>query len=130
MKIAIDISPIVYDGTGVARYTRELVNNLLTIDNENEYVLFGFSWGRRSILAEYYREIENLSNKVSPKFLPIPQSIANIFWNKWHLVNVETFIGEVDIFHSSDWIQPPIAAKKITTVHDLVVYKYPETSHP
>lgn len=130
MKIAIDISQIVYEGTGVAKYTRELVNNLLSIDKENEYVLFGLSWGRRNILTEYHREIENLNNKVSSKFFPIPQSIANTFWNRWHLVNAETFIGKVDIFHSSDWIQPPIAAKKITTVHDLVVYKYPEASHP
>lgn len=130
MKIAIDISQITYEGTGVANYTKELVRNLLKVDKKNEYILFGTSFRGRAILQDYGNTVSDLSEKVSFKFLPLPQTFGNFLWNRIHRVNIETFLGKIDIFHSSDWIQPPTLAKKVTTVHDLVVYKYPETSHP
>lgn len=130
MKIAIDISQIAYEGTGVAEYTREMVRSLLEIDKENEYILFGISFRRRKILQSHFNSVKYLSDKVSLKLFPIPQTVGNFLWNRLHIVNIEKLIGKVDIFHSSDWIQPPTLAKKVTTVHDLVVYKYPQTSHP
>jgi len=48
-------------------------------------------------------------------------------WNRFHKVNIEKLIGKVDIFHSSDWLQPPSQAVKITTIHDLIIYRYPES---
>jgi len=40
---------------------------------------------------------------------------------------VEKFIGNVDIFITSDWTEPPVeSAKKATILYDLVAYKYPE----
>ena len=58
MRIGIDISQIVFEGTGVANYTRNLVENLLKIsakggsasggDKKNTYVLF-FSSLRRKL---------------------------------------------------------------------------------
>ncbi|MGB9637550.1 MAG: glycosyltransferase family 4 protein, partial [Microgenomates group bacterium] len=45
-----------------------------------------------------------------------------------HLFPIENLIGDVDVFHSSDWLEPPVrSAKKITTIHDFAVFKYPET---
>ena len=36
-------------------------------------------------------------------------------------------IGDVDVFITSDWTEPPVKrAKKMTILYDLVVYKYPE----
>ena len=51
-------------------------------------------------------------------------------WNVLHLVNVESFIGEVNIYHSSDWTQGPSQAKKVTTVHDLSPFLYPAETDP
>lgn len=129
MKIGIDISQIVHEGTGVANYTKELVRHLLTIDQENDYVLFGLSLRKLSILQDFYESLLSLNNKVAAKFYPIPPSLADYLWNRFHLFPIERLVGEIDVFHSSDWIQPPAKAKKVTTVHDLVVYKYPETSN-
>lgn len=129
MKIAIDISQIVYTGTGVANYTANLVKCLLTEDKENEYLLFGLSLRQFNLLKEFYQELKIGHNNISAKFFPIPQSLANIIWNDLHRVNIESLLGKIDIFHSSDWVQPPAQARKITTVHDLIVYKYPETSN-
>jgi len=46
MKIGLDISQIVY-GTGVSVYTKNLMEALLKIDKENEYVLFFSSLRQR-----------------------------------------------------------------------------------
>lgn len=119
MRIAIDISQIVHEGTGVARYTRELVNHLPQVDLANEYFFFGTSLRRQQTLRAF-----------TPRVFPIPPTVLEILWNRLHVFPIETLIGKIDLLHSSDWTQPPTKAKKVTTIHDLVVYKYPETLHP
>lgn len=130
MKIAIDVSQIIYEGTGVASYTNQLVTHLLKVDTENEYLLFGIALRKYKILTDYLEKARQLNKKVSGKLLCFPQKLGSMIWNKLHLLNLDLLLGSVDIFHSSDWIQPPINAKKVTTIHDLIVYKYSETSHP
>jgi len=126
MKIAIDISAVVYE-TGVSTYTKNLVKHLLKVDNENEYILFGGSLRRKSELKAF---IEDLKGNFTPKLYTIPPTLADLMWNRLHSINIEYFVGKVDIFHSSDWAQPPSNALKITTIHDLVPLKYPNLSHP
>lgn len=128
MKIAIDISQIVYEGTGVARYTRELVRHLVQIDKSNQYLLFAGTWRKKNILEDYVRELREMDH-VRIKILPIPQTVGTFLWNRLHVIPIEQFVGSIDILHSSDWIQPPTRAKRVTTLHDLVVLKFPETSH-
>ncbi len=119
MKIGIDISQIVYAGTGVATYTRNLVTSLLAIDKKNEYILFGSTLRRQKDLKKFTKNV-----------WPLPPTFLDILWNRLHVLPIETFIGKLDVFHSSDWTQPPTKAKKVSTIHDLIVYKYPESSHP
>lgn len=131
MNIAIDISQIAYEGTGVASYTKGMVESLLRVDSENEYTFFGFSLRQVETLKNYSDHLIGLNKKVKTKFFPIPQSLGNFLWNRFHILNIETLLGNIDIYHSSDWLQlPSKIAKKVTTVHDLVVYRFPETSHP
>jgi len=50
----------------------------------------------------------------------------DLLWNKLHILPIEWLIGDVDIFITSDWTEPPtIRAKKATILYDLIVYKYP-----
>ena len=123
MKIGIDISQIVY-GTGVSVYTKNLVENLLKIDNRNEYIFF-FASLRRKIQNPNFK-IQNQNVKL--KTFKIPPTLLEILWNRLHILPVEKFIGGVDVFHSSDWTEPPVKkAVKVTTIHDLAVLRYPET---
>ena len=131
MKIGIDISQTVY-GTGVSSYISQLVLHLAKIDKKNDYILLGASL--RSInkfkdLKEKLKEYSNFKFKI----VPIPPTILEFFWNRLHVFPIERFIGQVDIFHSSDWTQPPIRShltKKITTVHDMIVYLFTTSVHP
>lgn len=126
MRIGIDVSQVIY-GTGVSFYTKKLVENLLKIDNENEYVLFGGSLRRKKELKEF---ADILSGNFSTRFLPLTPSLLEIMWNRLHWGKIEWFLGKVDIFHSSDWTQPPTDAFRVTTVHDLSTFKYPRLTHP
>ncbi|MFZ5932927.1 MAG: glycosyltransferase family 4 protein [Patescibacteria group bacterium] len=126
MRIAIDVSQVIYK-TGVSVYTKNLVQNLLKIDKENEYVLFG-GYGRgKRLLGEF---INGLSGNFTTKLFPIPPTLADLVWNRLHLLPIEKLIGAVDVFHSSDWSEPPSQAFKVTTVHDLAPIRFPKLTHP
>src|SRR3989344_9162847 len=126
MKIAVDISQIVYTGSGVARYTTNLVKSLCKYDTTNKYTFF-FS----SLRGKLPKEIEKLILvKHQLVKLKIPPTVLDFVWNRLHIVPIETFVGPQDIFISSDWTQPPTKAKKVTIIHDLIAYKYPDELHP
>jgi glycosyltransferase involved in cell wall biosynthesis len=125
MKIGIDISQVPY-GTGVSYYTKELIRSLLEVDRENEYLLFGGYLRRRKDLTSFS---SSLSGKFSSRFYPFPPTLADIVWNRLHLLKIERFMGKVDVYHSSDWAQAPSDAFKVTTVHDLAPIKFPKLTH-
>lgn len=122
MKIAIDISQTVY-GTGVSVYTLNLVENLIKLYPDDEFFLFGGSLRRRVELVHLVKKL-----KSTAKILPFPPTILDFLWNSLHIFPVEKFIGQFDIVHTSDWTEPPSNLPKITTVHDLVPFKYPQTT--
>jgi len=130
MKIGIDISQIVYEGTGVGTYVRKLVSELIAQDKINDYVLFGASLRQRNKFFSFYRSLACDPKRVSLKTVAIPPTILDFLWNSLHIAPIEWFIGPVDVFWSSDWTQPPLAkARGVTTVHDLSIFKYPESFH-
>lgn len=121
MRIGIDISPIIYE-TGVSWYTRNLVEALLKTDEENDYALIGYSLRKPGVFKEAFGG--------NVKTFLFPPTLMEFIWNRLHILPVEWLIGKVDVFHSSDWTQPPSRAFKVTTIHDLVPLRFPEISHP
>jgi len=63
MKIGIDITMLVYTGSGVANYTYNLVKTLLEEDKNNEYRLFYSSFHKQKS-ADYLKEFEKLGAKI------------------------------------------------------------------
>ena len=124
MKIGIDISQLAYERTGVANYLTQLLLHLFAIEQKTEYILF-YSSLRKPLNPEVTKTLKNHPN-VTIKTFKIPPAILEYIWNRFHKIPIETFIGNVDIFISSDWTQPPTKAKNITVLYDLTIYKYPE----
>lgn len=100
MKVGIDASSIIY-GTGVSNYTQELINHLKPLVE-----LKTFQFSRYPLMA------------------------VEFLWNRLHMLNVENIVGNIDIYHSSDWAQAPSKAKKVTTIHDLSPFLYPNEIDP
>lgn len=121
MRIGIDVSQIAYGNTGVANYLANLVRELIKHD-KHEYVLF-FSSLRRSLPREFENEVKR-SNVRIRKF-KFPPTALDVLWNRFRVLPIESFIGDVDLFLTSDWLEPPSRAKKATIIYDLIVYKYP-----
>jgi len=126
MRVGIDITPVIYAGTGIGTYTRELVRHLLPLDPTIQYVLFASTLRSQKKVWEYLEVLTPNAN-FTPKIFPFPPLITEIAWNKWHVLPIENFIGDVDIFHAWDWQQPPVhKAKLVTTIHDLTILKFPQ----
>lgn len=124
MRVGIDISQLAYPHTGVANYLSNLVEELIK-DKNNEYVLF-FSSLRGTLPQFKFQDSDKYPN-VTIKTSKIPPRILTLLWNKLHIMPIENFVGDVDVFITSDWTEPPVRrAKKATILYDLVVYKYPQ----
>lgn len=130
MRIGIDVSMLVYSGSGVATYTYELVKHLLEIDKNNEYRLFYSSRRKPPRALEQLIEFEMLGAKVYR--YPLPPWFLKIIWNRYQVLPVEWLIGKVDVYHSSDFLRPPLlpGTRGITTIHDLTWKIYPQYHTP
>lgn len=117
MKVGFDISQLAFQG-GVVTYTKNLAEQLAKM-SELEIIFF-----YSSMRVPYKGTLKNV------KHFPFPSTALEIIFNKFRQIPIEKFIGQIDVFHSSDWIQPKTNAKKVTTYHDVVPLKYPQWSHP
>lgn len=122
MKIAFDISQAIY-GTGVSVYTKNLVSSLVKLFPDDRFVLFGGSLRRT-------KELKSLAKKMggTPVVFPFPPKLLDFVWNSLHVFPIEKLIGDFDVLHTSDWTEPPSKLPKVTTVHDLVPFKFPQTT--
>lgn len=117
IRVGFDLSQAAFTG-GVATYTKELAQHL-QMRPEVE-----MKWLYNSLRRPYSGGLTGVTS------WRIPPSVLEPMMNRWRMLNVEQLLGEVDVFHSSDWTQPKTKAKKVTTIHDVVTYKYPEWSVP
>lgn len=117
MKVGFDISQLAHSG-GVTTYTNNLSYQLSQIADLDMVYFYS------SLRKPYKGDLKGV------KQFKLPPTLFEVLFNKFHSVSIEKFIGEVDIFHSSDWVQPPSRAKKVTTYHDVIPLKYPQWSHP
>lgn len=115
--VGMDISQIAHRG-GVATYTKNLAEQLSKIKDLE--MAFFYSSFRKA----YHGNLKNVRK------YHLPPTLFEMLFNRWRNVSIEKFLGPLDIFHSSDWTQPPSKAKKVTTYHDIVPLKYPTWSHP
>lgn len=117
IKVGLDISQLAHKG-GVNTYTDCLSKEL--VKQKDLEMIFFYS----SLRKPYKGVLPNVKN------FKLPPTLFELVFNRIRLMPIENLIGSIDVFHSSDWIQPPTKAKKVTTYHDLIPLKFPEWSHP
>jgi glycosyltransferase involved in cell wall biosynthesis len=124
MKIGIDISQAVYEGTGVARFTEGLTRAILQNPHGHSWTFFYYHF-RRNLPESLLTEIQNA--KVPLVSVPLPPKAMSFLWNDLHTLSIDTFVPGLDWFITSDWTEPPAKCKKATIVHDLAFKRFPET---
>lgn len=121
IRVGIDYTAAVRQQAGIGRYTRGLIGALAALDRETSYVLL--SAGR-----------DPSGRRWPPNFrqcaLPLTDRHLSILWQRLRLpLPVEAFTGRLNLFHSPDFVLPPVArARTVLTVHDLSFLHYPECS--
>ena len=129
MRIVYDVSPLSHPLTGVGNYVRGSLAGLVeAAAGEHEIVAFAPTSpaGRKAIP----RALNGLD--VELRLVPLPFSQRwRAAWSRLGRPSLERFLGEVDVFHYSDWMYPPQAGGvRATTVHDLVPLRFPEWVTP
>lgn len=117
IRVGFDLSQTAFSG-GVGRYTEYLATELQSITGLE--MIYFYS----SLRQSYHGRVKNVRE------FKIPPTFSELIFNRLRVLNIESFVGKIDVYHSSDWTQPKTRAKKITTYHDLVPIKYPAWSDP
>ncbi|MBI3620342.1 glycosyltransferase family 4 protein [Candidatus Roizmanbacteria bacterium] len=125
MKIGLDISQIVYAGTGVSRFTAGLTNEILKRQTSPQQWVFFFSGFRKKLDPAIKTAINNAGQTL--KEFAFPPQFLNLAWNKARFGYIDDLIGQLDWFISSDWSEPRSRARKATVVHDLAFRRFPQT---
>ena len=127
MKITIDVSQMAYSGTGVGRYTFELVKALLSLPSPHQFIL----WAGVRKQRFYFESLQKTEpwSRATWVYSHVSPKLAGMLFN-YSPLHLEYLSGETDLIHLSDWTAPVTRVPTVTTVHDLAFVKYPETVDP
>ncbi len=128
-RIGIDVTSALTQGGGIGRYTRELINAVAVQDQTNDYRLFSARPPDRLPVTNPLPEGAHIRHKPAP----INEKWLYRVWYRlrWP-VPVQWVTGAIDLFHSPDFVLPPVAGDVPTllTVHDLSFAHFPEVYTP
>ena len=125
MKIAINCQFwILHGGGGIKEYIASLVSHLDKVDHQNEYVLYvledQFENAKTKLPSRF--KLKSIPYRRNPVSRIMRSLFAQRFWSK------EEKEEGFDVFHSPFFHAPKLKkARLIVTVHDLRLYRYPET---
>jgi glycosyltransferase involved in cell wall biosynthesis len=125
LRIGIDYTAAVNQQAGIGRYTRALVEGLAKLGGEHEYVLF--MAGGKTQIPEL-----RVPDGFQVRRVPLSDRFVTILWHRLRLpLPVDLFTGPVDVFHSPDYVLPPLRrGRKVVTIHDLSFLRCPEGAEP
>lgn len=126
LVVGIDVTSAVTQGGGIGRYTRELVRAVVAQGDDLKYRLFS---------ARPPAELpvpDPIPRAPHVRYCPAPLSDRWLYrlWYRLRLpLPVQWFTGRLDLFHSPDFVLPPVRgdAPTLLTVHDLSFVHYPQT---
>jgi len=125
-RIGIDVTAALTQGGGIGRYTRELVAALVAADTAHGYHFFAARPPQKLPVPD------PVPQAAHTHFHPAPLNERWLYriWYRLRLpLPVQWFTGKLDLFHSPDFVLPPVAGgiPTLLTVHDLSFLHYPHT---
>jgi glycosyltransferase involved in cell wall biosynthesis len=123
VNIGIDYTAALKQSGGIGRYARGLITTLAKLDSRHNYTLLATPDAASDGL-EFFQKYPNFNHKT----YPLPERWMTIGWHRFYLpIPVEWFAGEMNLFHSPNFILPPVRrAKTLLTVHDLSFIRHPQ----
>ena len=123
-KIGIDARFYGPIGKGLGRYTQEIVDNILKIDSDHDYVIF--------------LRKENINELIVDNYLNVKKVATDVRWYSWKeqlLMPYYIWREKLDLVHFPHFNVPIfVPVKFIVTIHDLILTKFKTvratTRHP
>src|SRR4051812_23221805 len=107
LRIAIDYTSAVNQTAGIGRFVRGLVDAVTALDGTDSFLLMHATPNPRPVAR--YPAGPNVSRRV----LRISERWLNIFWRRLQVpLPADWLTGPVDLFHSPDFVMPPVRASR------------------
>ena len=124
MRVALDVTPLAGEGTGVATFTRGALRALAGRDDV-DVVGWGLTLRGRGALAAA------VPDGVAVAGRPMPAAVLTRAWSSLDWPPGEWWTGAVDVVHGTNFVVPPTRrAAAVVTVYDLTSVRYPELCAP
>lgn len=124
--IGIDATAALTQGGGIGRYTRELLHALAAEAPQYRYTLFS----ARPPAVLPVPDSLPVAPHVRHRPAPVDERWLYRLWYRAGIpLPVQLFTGHIDLFHSPDFVLPPVrgGVPTLLTVHDLSFVHYPDT---
>jgi glycosyltransferase involved in cell wall biosynthesis len=125
-RIGFDVTSALTQGGGIGRYTRELIRALVAEAPGYDFALFS----ARPPAAPPVPDSLPIAPNVTHRPAPLAEHWLYRLWYRARApLPVQVFTGRIDLFHSPDFVLPPVSGRipTLLTVHDLSFVHYPET---
>lgn len=124
IDVALDATPLIGAGTGVATFTRGALKALAARSDV-----------RVSAYAMSVRGRDQLAAVVPPNVTtarrPMPAGLLTRSWSSTDRPRGEWWTGRVDVVHGTNFVVPPMGrAAEVVTVYDLTSVRFPELCAP
>ncbi|HUP87086.1 MAG TPA: glycosyltransferase family 1 protein [Acidimicrobiales bacterium] len=125
LRVAVDATPLIGDGTGVATFTRGAVRALATRAADVELSTWGLTVrGRRALAA-----VVPPGTRVHDR--PMPAGLLGRMWSAGDWPPGEWWTGDVDVVHGTNFVVPPSKrSATVVTVYDLTAVRFPGLCAP
>lgn len=129
MRIVVDVTPLSHLRTGIGNYMLGMLGGLAeAAEGRHELVYFG-PVGPRN-LERLRASLDGIPGERRIFVIPPPTNLWRTLWSRARRPTVERFVGDLDVFHFSDWMYPAQrGGLRTTTVHDLGPIHHPEWVH-
>ena len=126
LRVGIDGGALRRPETGIGRYTSNVIDEVARLLEEEQS-------GSLAVWANAFGGQEGVTlpegaRLVNPGF---PDRLLRSTWRRLNWPAVDVLSGGLDVFHTSDWVHPPLRrAAAVTTVHDIGALVHPEWYAP
>jgi len=124
IDVAVDATPLIGAGTGVATFTRGALQALAT---RSDVRVTGYAMsvrGRGQLAAV-------VPSGVTTRSRSMPAGLLTKLWSSSDQPPGEWWTGRVDVVHGTNFVVPPMRhAAEVVTVYDLTSVRFPELCAP
>ena len=110
MRVAIDATPLIGPRTGIGVFVEGLLLSLQ--DGSSEEVDLQIAEYTLSLKARLRREARGY-------WIPLPATASSFVWRTFRGPKIESFVGDIDVVHGTNFVLPPSSSPRVISVHDL-----------